>query len=87
MPLGQKIPLHPWIKLVTDIFYFEGASYLLIVDYTSMFPVVWKLSSMTGQHVTSQCKLICSEYEWSDTLVSDNGPYYTTETFTSMMKE
>ena len=42
---------------------------------------------MTGQHVASQCKLIFSEHGWPDTLVSDNGPCYTAETFTSMMKE
>ena len=56
MSLEQEIPLHPWSKLVADIFHFEGASYLLIVDYTHRFPVVCKLSSMTGQHVASQCK-------------------------------
>ena len=39
LSLGKEIPLHPWTKLVTDIFHFEGASYLLIVDYTSRFPV------------------------------------------------
>ena len=43
MSLGQEVPLHPWSKLVTDIFHFEGASYLLIVVYTSHFPVVCKL--------------------------------------------
>ena len=42
---------------------------------------------MTGQDVASQCRLIFSEYGWPDTLVSDNGPCYTAETFTSMMKE
>ena len=41
----------PLTKLVTDQFHFEGASYLLIVDYTSRFLVVCKLPSMTGQHV------------------------------------
>ena len=35
---GQEIPVHPWFKLATDIFHFEGASYLLTVDYTSIFP-------------------------------------------------
>ena len=48
MSLDQEIPLHPWAKLVTDIFHFEEASYWLIVDYTSRFPVVCKLSLMTG---------------------------------------
>ena len=58
MCLGQKIPLHPWTKLATDLFHFDGASYLLIVDYTSRFPVVCKLSSMTGQHVENHCKQV-----------------------------
>ena len=48
MSLGQKVPLHPWSKIVADIFHFEGASYLLINDYTNRLPVVCKLSSMTG---------------------------------------
>ena len=40
MSLGQEIPLHPRSKLTRDIFNFEGASYLLIADYTSRFPLV-----------------------------------------------
>ena len=30
--LEPKIPVHPWSKLATDIFHFEVASYLLVVD-------------------------------------------------------
>ena len=45
--------LHPWTKLATNIFDFEGASYLLIVDYTRRFPVVHNLSSMTEKHVSN----------------------------------
>ena len=87
LALGQEVPLCPWTKLVTDIFHFEGTSYLLIVDYTSCYPVVHKLASMTGQHIASQFKLICSEYGWPETLVSDNGPCYTSEIFTNLMIE
>ena len=46
--LGQEVPLHPWTKLATEIFHFERASYLLVVDYTSRCLVVCKLTSMTG---------------------------------------
>ena len=60
--LRQEIPVHPWTKLATDIFHFESSSYLLIVDYTSTFPVVCKLSSMTGLYVANHCKQIFSEY-------------------------
>ena len=69
------------------MFHFEGVSYLLIVDYTSRFQVVCKLTSMTGQHIANHFKLICSEYGWPETLVSDNGPCYTSEVFTNLMKE
>ena len=48
MSLEQEIPLHPWNKPATDLFHFEGASYLLIVDYISRFLMVHKLSSKTG---------------------------------------
>ena len=86
MSLGQEIPLYPWSKLTVNIFLFEGTSYLLIVDCTSRFTVIPKLSSMTGQHVANQCKLIFSEYGWPETLISDNGPCYTSEAFTGVMK-
>ena len=45
------------------------------------------LTSMTGQHITNQCKLIFSEYRWPETMISDNGPHYTDEVFTNLMRE
>ena len=87
MSLGQEIPIHPWTKVATDIFYFNGDSYLLIVDYTSRFPVVRKLKSTTVQNVTSQMILIFSEYGWLDTIISGNGPCYSTEVFTKLMRD
>ena len=56
------------------------------MDYTSRFPVVHKLTSMTGVHVAKQCKLVFSEYGQPDTLISDNGPCYTLQAFTSVMQ-
>ena len=32
-------------------------------------------------------KLIISKYGWPETLISDNGPCYTSEVFTSLMKD
>ena len=45
-----------------------------------------KLSSVTGVHVANQCKLVFSQYGWSDTLISDNGPCYTSQAFASIMQ-
>ena len=87
MPLGQEIPAFPWTKLATDIFHFEDDSYLLLVDYTSRYPVICKLTSMTAQHVIGHLKVIFSEYDWLDTIASDNGPCYTVEAFTKTMQE
>ena len=42
---------------------------------------------MTAQHAASHFKLIFSEYEWSDTLVPDNGPCYSAKVFTNLMWE
>ena len=41
---------------------------------------------MTGVHVANQCKLVFSEYECPDTLISINGPCYTLQAFTSVMQ-
>ena len=42
---------------------------------------------MTGQHIATQCKLIFLEYGCPETLISDNGPCYTAEVFTNLMRE
>ena len=78
--------MHLWFKLAADIFHFVGASYLLIVDYTSKFPIVCKLTSMTGIHVANQCKSVFFEHGWHVTIISDNGPCYTSQTFTNVMQ-
>ena len=79
MSLGQEVLIHSWTKDVTDIFHFENESYLLLVDYTSRFPIVCKLTSTMAQQVASHMKLIFSEYGWLETIISDNGPCYSAE--------
>ena len=41
---------------------------------------------MSAQNIAEQFQSIFSEYGWPDTLVSDNGPCYTAEMFTNLMK-
>ena len=85
--MGQEIPLFPWTKLATDLFHFDGDSYLLLVDYTSQFPIVCKLKSVTGEHIVDHFKQIFAEYGWPDTIVSDNGPCYMNEIFKELMRQ
>ena len=42
---------------------------------------------MSAQYIAEHFRLIFSEYGWPDTLVSDNGLFYVSETFTSLMNE
>ena len=79
--LGHEIPLSLWTKLATDLFHFEEDSYLVLIDYTSCFPIVCKLKSMTAQHITDHIKQIFAKYGWPNTIVSDNEPCYASETF------
>ena len=85
--LGHEVPAVPWSKVATDIFHYESQPYLLVVDYTSRFPIVRRLKSMSAQNIAEQFQSIFSEYGWPDTLVSDNGLCYTAEMFTNLMKE
>ena len=83
---GHEIPVHPWSKLASDIFYFEGDSYLPIVDYTPHFPIIRNFSSMTGKAIAHHMQSIFSKYGWPNTLVTDNGPCYTSKEFQILMQ-
>ena len=87
MSLGQEIPIYLWTKIVMYIFCFDGDLYLLIIDYTSRFPVVQNLTLMTTQYVTGQINLGFSKYGWPETIISDNWPCYSADTFTKLMKD
>ena len=49
MSLGQEVLIQLWMKVATNIFHFENESYLLMVNYTSRFPIVCKLTSTIAQ--------------------------------------
>ena len=85
-PLGQEVPIIPWMKLGSDLFLLNGNNYLLIVDYTSRFPIVKKLKSQTGKAVADMYHSIMSEYGWPDTVVSDNGPCFVSQEFKDLLK-
>ena len=44
--LGHEVTPIPWSKVNMDIFHYESCSYLLVVHYTSRFPIVREVKSM-----------------------------------------
>ena len=83
-----KEPLHPYSvpsfprqKLATDLFYDQGAQYLLVTDYYSKYPIVRKLNSTTSVAVINHLKSIFAENGIPETLISDNGPQFSSQEF------
>ena len=84
--LHHEIPHIPWTKLATDIFYFQGTNYLILVDYTSKFPVVKQLQKIDQRAVITALEETFTERGYPDELVSDNGPCYRGEQFCEFLK-
>jgi transposase InsO family protein len=87
LPLGPEIPLIPWTTLASDLFKFNNAEYLLLVDLTSNFPIIRKLSSSTAEAVIHQCKSVFAEYGIPEEVISDNGPCYDSKKFKEFSKK
>ena len=77
----------PWTKLATDIFHFQGTNYLIIVDYTSKFPVVKQLRKMDQHAITNAFEEVFTECGYLDELVSNSGPCYRGEHLLNSSKE
>ena len=84
--LHHEIPHTPWTKLATDIFYFQGTNYLILVDYTSKFPVVKQLRKIDQRAVITALEETFAERGYPDELVSDNRPCYRGEQFCEFLK-
>ena len=77
----HEIPERPWSKVATDLFSFNGDNFLVVVDYFSNYIEMEKLRSQTSPAVINVLKTIFARHGIPDTVVSDNGPAYTSEEF------
>ena len=74
--MSSPLPNHPWEKLATDLFELNGSTYIVLVDYYSRFVEVQKLTSTTSANVIAFLKPMFCRYGIPATLVSDNGPQF-----------
>ena len=81
------LPGRPWEKLGTDMFYWKGQNYLLVIDYYSRYIEIAKLTSTTSSDVISHLKSIMSRHGVCDTLVSDGAGQFTSEMFEQFMRD
>ena len=79
--LSTPLPDYPWQKASIDLFELKGATYLLVVDYYSRFPEVIQLNSTKSRNVINALRAIFARYGIPETLISDNGPQYSSAEF------
>ena len=79
--IPTELPTYPFQKVGTDLFYFKGTTYLLVVDYFSRYPEIKKLSNTTTNCLITALKEIFSRFRIPETVVSDNGPQYSSQEF------
>ena len=72
----------PGQKFGIDLFYLKGSNYLIVVDYFSRYPEVQKLSTTTTASIIDALKSVFSRFGVPETVLSDNGPQFTSQLFT-----
>ena len=82
-PLKQhEGPTRPWQIVGTDLFVVNRDSYLIICDYYSKFPFVYKIDGqVTSDAVIKRIKGVFAEQGCPTRVVSDNGGHYSSFAF------
>ena len=79
--LPREIPMSPWNTLEMDLFMMDGHSFLLVVDVTSRFPVVWILNTESCRSVLNALKGVYCDFGLPKKILSNNGPCFRAEEF------
>ncbi|XP_053389029.1 uncharacterized protein K02A2.6-like [Mercenaria mercenaria] len=79
--IATPFPDRCWSKLGSDLFHWRGCTYLLVIDYYSRYIEIAKLSSLSSATVVAHLKSILSRHGLCDTIVTDGGPQYASDTF------
>jgi hypothetical protein len=78
---SHDVPTRPWVKIGTDLFCFSGNDYLITVDYYSSFFEIDRLYDTSSKTVISKLKQHFARWGIPETVISDNGPQYSSEQF------
>jgi len=84
--IPTPLPNYPWQIVAADLFKLKGAQYLLVVDYFSRYPEVYKLASTTSDAIIKPLKSIFARHGVPEVLRSDNGPQFASREFQEFAK-
>ncbi|KAK7088654.1 hypothetical protein V1264_022553 [Littorina saxatilis] len=86
--LPHDVPTRPWQNVGTDLFHFDGKEYILVSDYFSKMPFIRRLPAQpTSTSVITALKQLFSEHGIPTKVISDNGPQYDSNEFTTFSAE
>ena len=77
----------PWEKIGADLYIIDGKDYLIVVDYFSNF---WEIDPLPNTKSSTLIRKLECQFARQgilDIVISDNGPQFACETFTSFANE
>ena len=84
--IPHEVKNHPWSKVGLDLFDFNQRTYLVTVDNYSNFFEADYLQCITSKDVIHKVKAHFARYAIPDTVISDNGPQFSSEEFRHFSK-
>ena len=85
--MSHDMPDRPWQKVGVDLFSYMGKDYLVATDYKSNFWEIDYLSNTSSKSVITKLKAHFARMGIPDTVVSDNGPQFSSSDFAHFSKK
>ena len=85
--IPHSVPNRPWSKIGCDLFTLKNRNYLVTVDYFSNFIEIDYLESTKSSKVIRALRIHFARYGIPDTVVSDNGPQFTSQEFMDFQRK
>ena len=85
--MTHPVPHRPYYKVGTDLFDWDGKSYIVVTDYFSNYPEVGILQSTSSKAVISYLKTVFARHGIPCELFSDNGPQFSSCEFAAFARD
>ncbi|CAB3995096.1 Transposon Ty3-G Gag-Pol poly [Paramuricea clavata] len=85
--IPHEVPSTPWEKVGIDLFQLKNKDYLIVVDYTSKYFEEIALPNTLASTVVQHTKSIFARFGIPKTVVSDNGPQYSSHQYKANMRK
>ena len=81
------LPELPWQRVATDLFEWQKATYLLIVDYFSRWIEIARLDKTTATAAIHHTSSIFARHGIPEVVISDNGPQFACEAYSNFAEK